>query len=310
MVSNKLIAAAFANLVLLASVNAGPCKPQSIVTSATETASVTFVSDTTTALSTTIETSTAITATETIPETETTTTLTEDGTTMSASVSEASTSIANSESTTGASSSDTTVVTSSDATTAPTTTDGTRTMAESATATTTAEAEPTELLINGNFDLGTVNPWLSDNGPIQLGSSSPYQGPAYALLQFDVSEEGESVNNGVYQKIDKSLLKAGLYRLSARLRVDYATHSQFNDGCNAMAVACYYGDPININPVQGGAVTVFADTADGQWAPLSVGCSLRQDKLDQYGYLSVYIGFSCANAEANVDAVTFEEIIL
>ncbi|KAF5563534.1 hypothetical protein FNAPI_2606 [Fusarium napiforme] len=310
MVSNKLIVAAFANLALLASVNAGPCKPQSIATSATETASVTFASDTTTALSTTIETSTAVTATETIPETETTTTLTEDGTTMSASVSEASTSIAISESTAVASSSDTTVVTSSDATTAPTTTDGTTTVAETATTTTTAEGEPTELLINGNFDLGTVDPWLSDNGPIQLGSSSPYQGPAYALLQFDVSEENESVNNGVYQKIDKSLLKASTYRLSAWLLVDSAADSQLNDGCNAMAVACYYGDPININPVQGGAKTVSADAADGQWAPLSVDCSLRQDKLDQYGYLSVYIGFSCAATQAAVDAVTFEEVIL
>ncbi|PNP73225.1 hypothetical protein FNYG_13436 [Fusarium nygamai] len=308
MVSNKLIAAAFANLALLASVNAGPCKPQSIMTSAT--GSKTVVSDATTALSTTIETSTAIGEAETTTEAEITTTLTDDGTSTGAPVSETSTTIAVSESTTVAGSSDTTMVTSSDATATPTTTEGTTTVAESATATTTAEAEPTELLINGNFDLGTVNPWLSDNEPIQLGSSSPYQGPAYALLQFRVSEEGESVNNGVYQKIDKSLLKAGTYRLSARLRVDGASDNMYDKGCNAMGVVCYYGDPININPVQGGAETVLADAADGQWAPLSVECSLRQDKLDQYGYLSVYIGFSCANAEANVDAVTFEEVIL
>ncbi|EWG47692.1 hypothetical protein FVEG_07747 [Fusarium verticillioides 7600] len=310
MVSSKLIAVVFANLALLASVNAGPCKPQSIATSATETASVTFASDTTTALSTTIQASTAITATETTKKVETTTTLTEDGTTMSASVSEASTSIAISESTTVVSSSDTTIASSVEVTTAPTTTEGTTTAAESPTTTTTVEAESTELLINGNFDLGTVDPWLSDNEPIQLGSSSPYEGPAYALLQFDVSEEGESLNNGVYQKIDKSLLKASTYRLSARLLVDYATDSQFNDGCNAMAIVCYYGDPININPVQGGAKTVSADAADGRWAPLSVDCSLRQDKLDQYGYLSVYIGFSCAAVQAAVDAVTFEEVIL
>ncbi|RKK92542.1 hypothetical protein BFJ68_g10776 [Fusarium oxysporum] len=306
MVSNKLIVT-FANLALLVSVNAGPCKPQSIVTSATEIASATAESDTTTALSTTIQTSTAISETETATESETTTTLTEDGTTLSTSATEASTTIAISGSTTVVSSIDTTLVTSSKATTVPTTTEGTTAVAETAT-TTTAEAEPTELLINGNFDLGTVDPWLSRNDAIQLGSSSPYEGPAYAVLQFGISD-GESYNNGVYQKIDKSLLKTGVYRLSAQLRVDFATNTQFGDGCNAMAVGCYYGDPNNIIPVQGGSVTVSAGAAAGQWTPLDTTCSITEDKLTQYGYLSVSIGFSCANAEANVDAVTFEEVV-
>ncbi|KAI1028957.1 hypothetical protein LB503_002750 [Fusarium chuoi] len=308
MVSNKLIAAAFANLALLASVNAGPCRPQSIATSATGTGSTIVVSDTTTALPTTIETSTAVTETETTTATDKTTTLTEDGTSTSALVSETSTNIAVSESTTVASSSDATIVTSSEVTIAPTTTDGTTTVAESATATTTAEAEPTELLINGNFDLGTVNPWLSVNDPIQLGSSSPYEGPAYARLQFGI-DDGESYNNYVYQKIDKSLLKAGTYRLTAQLRVDGASDNVYDDGCNAMAVVCYYGDPSNVVPVQGGANTVSANAAVQQWTPLSTTCSLRQDKLDQYGYLSVAIGFSCANSEGDVDAVTFEEVV-
>ncbi|KAM0193060.1 hypothetical protein ACHAPI_008009 [Fusarium lateritium] len=311
MVSNKLIAAAFANLAFLAPVNAGPCKPQSITTSTTEIDStIIVVETTTTALSTTIEASTAISEAETTTEVEIITTLTEDGTTTSASVSEASATIAVSENTTVASSSDTTIVTSSEATTAPTTTEGTTTVAESATTTTTAEAEPTELLINGNFDLGTVSPWLSDNEPIQLGSTSPYEGPAYALLQFGISDEGESVNNRVYQKIDKSLLKAGTYRLTAQLRVNGASDNMFNDGCNAMAVGCYYGDPSNIVPVRGGSNTVSADAAVNQWTPLDITCSLTQDKLDQYGYLSVSIGFSCVNAEGNVDTVTFEEVIL
>ncbi|KAF5687807.1 hypothetical protein FDENT_5097 [Fusarium denticulatum] len=301
MVSNKLIAAGFANLALLASVNAGPCKPQSIVTSATETTSVTFVSHTTTALSATIETSIATTEAKSTTATDATTTLTQDGTTMSESVSEASTTIAIS---------DTTILTTSEATTAPTTTEGTTAVAESATTTTTVEAEPTELLINGNFDLGTVNPWLSDNGPIQLGPASegPYQGPAYASLQFGESEDNESVNNRVYQRIDKSLLQAGSYKLSAWLRVDQATFSQLDDGCNAVAVGCYYGDPSNIVPVQGGSNTVSAMFALNQWIPLGVTCSLSQDKLDQYGYLSVSVGFSCKNAEGDVDAVTFEEV--
>ncbi|KAF5639331.1 hypothetical protein F52700_4183 [Fusarium sp. NRRL 52700] len=309
MVSNKLIMAALANLALLASVHAGPCKPQSIATSATETASVTFVSDTTTA-ATTAETSITTTEAKTTTETEATTALTQDGTTMSESVSEASTTIAISEGTTAVTSSDTTIITSDEATTAPTTTEGTTTVAESATTTTTAEAEPTELLINGNFDLGTVNPWLSDNEPIQLGSSSPHQGPAYARLQFGESEDNESVNNRVYQKIDKSLLKAGSYKLSAWLRVDQATVSQLDDGCNAMAVGCYYGDPSNIVPVQGGSNTVSAYDALNQWAPLDVTCSLSQTKLDQYGYLSVAVGFSCMNAQGDVDAVTFEEVVI
>lgn len=307
MVSSKLIAA-FANLALLVSVSAGPCKPQSIATSATETVYVTVVSDTTTALSTTIDTSTAFTETETVTETEATTTLTEDGTTISASVSETSTTIAMSESTTVVSSRDTTLVTSSEATTVPTTTEGTTTIAESATTTTTADPEPTELLINGNFDLGTVNPWLSTEDPVELGSSSPYQGPAYALLQFGISD-GASYNNYVYQKIDKSLLKTGVYHFSAQVRVDFATNTQFGDGCNAMSIGCSYGDPSNLVRVQGSTVTVSADAAADQWTPLDTTCSLTEDKLSQYGYVSVAIGFSCANAEANVDAVTFEEVV-
>ncbi|KAK2686924.1 hypothetical protein QWA68_014152 [Fusarium oxysporum] len=295
MVSYKLIAAAFANMALLVSVNAGPCKPQSITTPATEIGSTTIVSDTTAAVSTTIETSTAITETEMATETDTTTTLTEDGTTMTAFMSETSTTIAISESST--------VV-------IPTTTEGTTTVAESATTTTTAETEPTELLINGNFDLGTVDPWLStleSNDPVQLGSSSTYQGPAYALLQYGISG-GEAYNNYVYQKIDKSPLKTGTYHLSAHVRVDFATNTQFGDGCNSMGLGCYYGDPNNLVRVQGSTVTVAADDAAGQWSPLDTTCSLTEDKLSQYGYVSVAIGFSCANAEANVDAVTFEKL--
>jgi hypothetical protein len=276
----------------------------------TATGSTTVVSDTTTALSTAIQTSITSTEAQTTTETATTTTLTQDGTTTSESVSEESTTSTVSESTTDVSNSDTTLVTSSEATTAPTTTEGTTTVTEGAATTTTAEAEPTELLINGNFDLGTVNPWLSDNEPIQLGASLPYEGPAYAVLQFGMSDEGESINNRVYQKINKSLLKAGTYRLTARLRVDGASDNMYDDGCNAMAVGCYYGDPSNIVPVQGGSNTVSANDAVLRWAPLSVTCSLTQDKLDQYGYLSVSIGFSCANAEGDVDAVTFEEVIL
>ncbi|KAF4958789.1 hypothetical protein FGADI_2133 [Fusarium gaditjirri] len=306
MVSIKLTAA-FANLALLGPVSTGPCKPQSIATSSTETVSTSAAYDTTTALSTTIETSTATTAAETTTETKATTTLTEDRTIISASVIETSTTIAISESTTVVSSSDTTLATSSEATTVPATTEGTTTVAESATSTTTAEAEPTELLINGNFDLGTADPWLSVNDAIQLGSSSPYEGPSYALLQFGISD-GESYNNYVYQKIDKSLLKTGVYHLSAHVRVDFATNTQFGDGCNAMSIGCSYGDPMNLNRVQGSTVTVSADDAAGQWAPLDTTCSLTEDKLSQYGYVSVAVGFSCANAEANVDAVTFEEV--
>jgi hypothetical protein len=76
-----------------------------------------------------------------------------------------------------------------------------------------------------------------------------------------------------------------------------------------MAVGCYYGDPNNVVPVQGGSVTVSADDAVGQWTPLDTTCSITEERLSQYGYLSVSIGFSCANAEANVDAVTFEEVV-
>jgi hypothetical protein len=227
-------------------------------------------------------------------------------------VSETSTTVINSETTTVVSNSDTTVATSSEATTVPTTTEASTTVAESATTTTTtAEAEPTELLINGNFDLGTEDPWLSTLGsddPVQLGSDEPYHGPAYGLLQFGISD-GEAYNNYVHQIIDNSRVKAGAYHLSAQVRVDFATNTQFGDGCNSMSIGCYYMDPSNLVRVPGSLVSVSADDAAGQWTPLDTTCSFTQQKLSQYGYVSVAIGFSCANALANVDAVAFEEVV-
>ncbi|KAH6953561.1 hypothetical protein DER45DRAFT_635094 [Fusarium avenaceum] len=327
MVSNKLLVSAFATLASLAVVNAGPCKPK---TYATDTTSATFVSassvpaslssETKTLPSVTIETSTAT------ADSETTTTATENGTTMTVSLSAVSTITADSKTSTEASKSDTTgvatsettavtsgtetttVVSSTEITTVATSTGGSSTVAETTTTTTVADADPTNLLINGNFDDGDAFPWLTSKPPsIRLAYDDPFEGPAYAQIDFSI-EDGASYNNYVYQTIGKNRLKVGSYDLSAMVNVDYATNSIYGDGCNAMGIGCYYGDPSMLNRVQGSFMTVSADDAVNQWTQLRTTCLLVEQTLSNYDFITVAIGFSCANARAGVDAATFEEI--
>ncbi|CAJ0551500.1 Ff.00g114300.m01.CDS01 [Fusarium sp. VM40] len=318
MVSNKLLVSAVATLASLVVVDAGPCKPNA---SATSTASASLASETSTVPVVTIETSTAT------ADSGTTTTATENGTTMTVSVSAASTKTANSETSTEASESETTgvansetttvtssaeattVVSSTEITTVATSTEGSSTVAEATTTTTVADAGPTNLLINGNFDLGTTSPWLVTANPaVRLGSNDPYEGQAYGELEYSIVN-GEAYNNYVYQAIDKSRLKAGSYELSAMLRVDGATDNIYDDGCNSIGVGCYYGDPNMLNRVQGSFVTLSADDAVNQWTQLRTTCLLVEQTLSNYDYISVAIGFSCANSLADVDAVTFEEVL-
>ncbi|KAF9771512.1 hypothetical protein IL306_010853 [Fusarium sp. DS 682] len=173
----------------------------------------------------------------------------------------------------------------------------------------TAEAEPTNLLINGNFDLGTVDPWLTTRGgeTVERGSDQPYEGPAYGALAFGISD-GQSYTNNVYQKIPTNLLKEVGYFFSARVRVDTATASINGDGCNSIGIGCYYGDPDRLEFVPGSLVSVAADGAVGQWAELLTICTPDENRLLEYEYLSAVVGFNCANAEANVDAAEFEEV--
>ncbi|KAI6753892.1 hypothetical protein HG530_013068 [Fusarium avenaceum] len=326
MVSNKSLVSALATLASLAVVNAGPCKPK---TYATDTTSATFASassvpsslssETNTVPSVTIETSTST------ADSEITTTTTENGTTMTVSVSVASTTTAGSETSTEASESETTgvatgettavtssaeattVVSSTEITTVATTTEGSSTVAETTATTTTAAAGPTELLVNGNFDLGTVSPWLTATEPaVRLGSNDPFEGQAYGELEYYLVDD-EGYNNYVYQPIDTSRLKAGSYALSARLRVDSASNSLYDDGCNSMAVGCAFGDPNMLNYVQNSFVTVSPYVAVNQWYLLTTTCSFDEQDLADFDSVSVVIGFSCANAVAAVDAVVFQE---
>ncbi|KIL83595.1 hypothetical protein FAVG1_13190 [Fusarium avenaceum] len=138
--------------------------------------------------------------------------------------------------------------------------------------------------------------------PKSLASSPSILASSSQTLTRHISLHRSAAPNSAFSSslIDKSLLKAGSYRLTVQLRVEGASDDMFDDGCNAMAVGCFYGDPSSFNPVQGGSNIASAKTAVQQWAPLSVICLLKQDKLDQYGYLGVSIGFSCANAQGKV----------
>lgn len=328
MVSNKLLVSAFATLSSLAVVNAGPCKPKTYATDTTPATSgsassvpSSLSSETTTAPFVTIETSTAT------ADSGTTTTAIEDGTTMTVSVSAASTTTAESESSAEASVSDTrgiassettavtssaeatTVVSSTEITTVATSTQGSSTVAETTATTTTADAGPTALLVNGNFDLGTTSPWLVTANPaVRLGFNDPSEGQAYGELEYSLVN-GEAYNNYVYQAIDKSRLKAGSYKLTAFLRVDSSSNNIYDDGCNSMAVGCAYGDPSMLNYVSNSFVTVSSYGAVNEWYPLITTCSLSAQALANHDYVSVVIGFSCANAVAAVDAVVFEEVL-
>jgi hypothetical protein len=137
----------------------------------------------------------------------------------------------------------TTVVSSTEITTVATTTDGSLTLADATTTTTTADAGPTNLLINGNFDLGSASRWGTTRAPSgRLAYDDPFEGPAYAQLDFSI-EDGAAYNNYLYQTIDKSLLKAGSYELSAMLHVALATDNIYGDGCNSMGLAVTMGIP-------------------------------------------------------------------
>ncbi|RGP67945.1 hypothetical protein FSPOR_5606 [Fusarium sporotrichioides] len=223
------------------------------------------------------------------------------------------TAASNSETTTFIASSETAAVTTTEPTTMATTTEGSTTVAEAATTTTTADAGPTPLLANANFDLGTTEPWLSSNdgslfAPVMLRSDQPYQGPAYGELYF-YNDNGESFSNSIYQKVDTQLLKASSYRLTGFVRVDLASNDIYSDGCNSMGVLCTLGDPNNLNRVPGSVKSVSAESAAGDWASLETTCTFTEQMLSQYDYITVSFGFNCLNSATDLDAVTFEEVV-
>ncbi|KAM0085611.1 hypothetical protein ACKRZS_002117 [Fusarium odoratissimum] len=194
--------------------------------------------------------------------------------------------IPNTNTTTVATNSETSmIITTTQETTMATSSEGSTIATETATTTTAADADPTPLLINGNFDLDTAEPWLSTHSEsVDRDTNSPFEGSASGRLLFGV-DGGLAYNNYIYQKIDTKDLKAASYRLSGLVRVDYYNPSISGDGCNSMARRV------------------------DNWFPLDTTCTLTEEMLSQYDYVSVTFGFSCAEVGANLDAVAFQEVV-
>ncbi|KAF4434703.1 hypothetical protein FACUT_7762 [Fusarium acutatum] len=216
--------------------------------------------------------------------------------------------IPNTDTTTVAINSETSmVITTTQATTLATSTEGSTIATETATTTTTADADPTPLLVNSGFDLDTTEPWLSTRSEtVERDTNSPFEGPASGRLEFGI-DDGRAYYNYFYQKIDTKDLKAASYHLSGSIRVDYYTNSINGDGCNSLAFGCTLGDPNNFDRVPGSDVMGSPSGAVNNWVPLDTTCTLTEEMLSQYDYVSITFGFSCANVGANLDAVTFEE---
>ncbi|KNA98338.1 hypothetical protein FOXG_02708 [Fusarium oxysporum f. sp. lycopersici 4287] len=271
---NKLIVVAFATLASLITVDAGPCRPSPtsvVTTSASQSASSTFLAETSARSLTASEASSVITESEsTLTTAESTTTTTEvEGVTTTTAESEKATTTVSTETTISAETSTiaseaetstteaegattttdegetSTVATSIETTTAIATTESSTIISETTTATTTtAEGEPT-YLINPNFDDGTTAPWIvaPNSNPFGLSSQS-YQGPASGRQVFGAGP-GYPYSNVFYQKIDKKLLKAGAYSLKGYVHVDqYITDDSIN-GCSYIAASCVAGPPGN-----------------------------------------------------------------
>lgn len=218
--------------------------------------------------------------------------------------------------TTAASSSDTTTAAfSSEATTMMTTTavttEGSSTIAEATTTTTAENTGPTSVLSNGNFDLGTIEPWLSDerwSDLVSLGSDQPYQGPAYGKLHY-TDQPNEAYEDQIYQKVDTKLLKAGSYHLAGYARISRATQSFSDNGCNSMFVVCSLGDPNNFRYVPGSSYIGDPYSAVNNWVLLETTCTFTDQMLAQNDYITISFSFICMNSDVNVDAVTFTEVV-
>ncbi|KAF4456187.1 hypothetical protein FALBO_15473 [Fusarium albosuccineum] len=189
-----------------------------------------------------------------------------------------------------------------------TTLETTTTVTESATSTTiTADAGPTPLLVNPNFDDDTISPWIvtpKTDDPFSL-SSDHFEGTNSGRLEFGIVS-GFAYTNYFYQKVDKELLKAGMYHLLGFTRVDYYSDNPGGDGCGAMRVACFMGAPANHQNVPGSVTLASADVAVGSWFSLDTVCTFTDEMVAQYDEFGVAFGFNCANAGVNLDAVSFE----
>ncbi|KAI1011952.1 hypothetical protein LB503_004351 [Fusarium chuoi] len=218
--------------------------------------------------------------------------------------------IPNTDTTTAATESETSMgITTTQATTEATSTESSTIATETATTTTAADSDPTPVLINSSFDLDTTEPWLTTRSDtIYRDTNNPFEGPASGHIEFGI-DGGQSYYNYFYQKIDTKDLKAASYRLSGSIRVDYYTNSVSGDGCNAFALGCTLGDPNNLDRVPGSTVMGSPSGAVNTWVPLDTTCTFTEEMLSEHDYISITFGFSCAEVGANLDAVTFQEVV-
>ncbi|KAF5601342.1 hypothetical protein FPCIR_2321 [Fusarium pseudocircinatum] len=218
--------------------------------------------------------------------------------------------IPNTDTTTVATNTETSMaITTTQATTEATLTEGSTIATETATTTTAADPDPTPVVINSSFDLDTTDPWLSTRSEtVYRDTNSPFEGPASGRLVFGI-DSGKAYYNYFYQKIDTKDLKAASYRLSGSIRIDYYTNSVNGDGCNAFAMGCTLGDPNNYDRVPGSTLMGSPSGAVNNWVPFDSTCTFTEEMLSENDYVSITFGFSCAEVGANLDAVTFQEII-
>ncbi|KAH7273429.1 hypothetical protein B0J15DRAFT_477124 [Fusarium solani] len=296
MVSNKLMAVAFAALASLAVVDAGVCIPHGTTT--ISSASATEASSTTAATSTsvTIETdSTTTSGTVSSAETSSTTAETLSGTTSASSV----------ETTSTAAESSSTLTTLTTIATTSTTVETSSGTTSAQTTSTTAEVVPTNLVTNPEFNDG-LQPWQAIPYPDQdlFLTDDSYKTEKAARLYFE-SKSGSPFTNYLYHRIDKSLLKAGSYALEGFVKVD--SPGDEGEGCTRAVAACLVG-PIGLTEAILNVGVLPATFAESRWAKISTICDVTEEKLEEIDDFGVAIGFECFNTNAYLDSVSFKAV--
>lgn len=277
MVSNKLMAVAFAALASIAVVDAGVCRPSGTTISS---ASATETSGTATATSTSVTIETVSTTTTSSAETGSTTA----GTTSASSVETSSTVVETSSTLTAA----------------------VQTTSAESTSTTAQVTTPTNLITNPEFDQG-LQPWQAIPYADQDLSLTPdsHKTEDAARLHFD-SQSGSPFTNYLYHRIDKSLLRAGPYALEAFVKVDPPGGDE-GEGCTRVVAACLVG-PVGQTEAIDTVALLPARLAEGRWSKIQTTCDVTEEKLDEIDDFGVAIGFTCFETNAYLDTVSFKEV--
>ncbi|KAG5789730.1 hypothetical protein H9Q69_011205 [Fusarium xylarioides] len=261
MASQKLFAA-FAALSILIGSEASPCKPISSTTEiqATEIqATSTFSSETETATASDATFTTELTSTESSYVTDITITESETATSSAA------------ESTS-------TVVVSTTETSAFTST------TEAASPASAAPVETPAILINGDFESGSIAPWSNFGiGAFADIDSSTVHAGSYSLKMGSQASEWSNT----FQVLSKSTLVANEpYSLSLYAKVSSGT------SCTAFEA---FIDNNDLNDAFGLRISVSGSQIAGDFTPLSGEFSLTQTALDNSNPIRVVIRAKCSN---------------